>query len=762
MLVGSGRMPRAVNSLWTNLWVKGMNCAGCVRHVTDALAGVPGVRGAVVELAEGAALVEWQPGAAQDTTALVKAVVRAGFEAGVRDGAAPEDSTAATLAVWRFHVVFALALTFPLMLAEWFFGVGERREFHWLGFAFVTPVLVVSGARFYVGAWRQLRRGGANMDTLVSLGATAAYAYSVWMLLFGDARHLYFMEAGAIIAFISLGHWLEALAGSRAADSMKSLLALAPVRARRLTAAGDEEEVAVSVLLPGDRVVLRPGDRIPVDGRVADGRAAVDESMLTGESMAVEKGVGDAVYAGTLNADGRLTVEVTGVGEATALAGIAAHVRRAQQSRAGIQQLADRVSAVFVPCVVGVALVTGMWWWLGYESAARWHRWCGQWLWHGEVPVDPLAAAVVHAVAVLIVACPCAMGLATPVALLAGAAAAARRGILIRDGMALEKSGRVTLVAFDKTGTLTEGRPKVARVWSHPAWSAASPAAETVSASLAAYSTHPLSRAVAGSGAPKLDVDEWREEPGRGLEAGLILRTGEESRRTRLGRVEWVTELAGRDDRIDRVLEEWSGLGVAVLGVGGEAGWVGLLAVSDSIKPEAPAVLRGLRARGYAVRMLTGDRPVAAVAVAATAGFASDEVMAGVTPAGKMEAIQAWQAAGERVAFVGDGINDAPALESADLGIAVARASDVAMASSDIVLLNSDVKAIPVALGLARRVLRTIRQNLFWAFFYNAMAVPLAAMGFLSPVICALAMGMSDLVVIGNAMRLARYRGPSD
>ncbi|KAF0173702.1 MAG: copA [Limisphaerales bacterium] len=742
-----------------------MNCQSCVRKATAALQAVPGIASAVVSLEAERATVRWQPGTTPSAEAIVRALQAAGYEAEpIRQSAiGNRQSPWSPLSGWQFNVVFGGAVTLLLMLGEWAFRLGVERWFQWTAFALALPVQVVCGARFYVGAWRQLRAGSSNMDTLVALGSTTAFGFSAWALFTGWHGHLYFMEAAAIITLISVGHWLEARMSARAASSLKALLNLAPQTARRLDASGAESEVPVAELKTDDRVALRPGDRVPVDGEVLEGQSAVDEAMLTGESLPVEKTPGAKLYGGTVNQNGRLVFRVTATGDATALAQIIAVVQRAQSSRANIQKLGDQVSAVFVPIVVLVALGTGLWWGLGYDSALRAATTLLPFLKPEHFPASPLAAAFIHAAGVLIVACPCAMGLATPAAIMAGVNAAARRGILIRDGAALEKSGRITAVLFDKTGTLTEGKLAVAAV--HEVKASAERVKE-LAAALAAPSNHPLSRAIAAAGSRRREEADgassgrirlltsaatWNEVRGAGIEAtsaGTVLR---------LGSLRWLAE-SGVSAEQNPFVSEWTSQGATVLGLARGSELLALFALRDQLKAHAAEVVAGLQRQGKTVFLVTGDNAQTAAAIAAQAGLPKENVFAEIRPEQKAGIVQQLQARGQRVAFVGDGINDAPALEQADLGIAVARASDVAREAADIILLQSDIQAIPEALGLAQATLRTIKQNLFWAFFYNAAAVPLAALGLLSPVLCAAAMGLSDVLVIGNALRLRAWR----
>ena len=711
----------------TELIVSGMTCNNCARHVTEALRSVPGVQRAVVDLEHGAATVRWSPASNHDPALLLHALDEAGYTGKVKTEGEPARLTAG----WKFNVVLGLVVTVPLMILEWGFGVGMERWYHWLSFALVLPVQILCGRRFYSGAWTQLKVGQSNMDTLVALGSTTAFVFSLSGLLAAWHQHLYFMDAAAIITLVSVGHFLEEKVSARAASALHALLNLAPETARKLED-GIEKVVAVADLQPGDLVALRPGERIPADGDVTTGHSAVNESMLTGESLPVEKSAGSKIFGGTINESGTLTFRVSTTGEATALARIIAIVEQAQSSRAEIQRLGDRVSSVFVPVVVLFALAAGLWWGLAPSSAQQLHSFLATYLWHAHSPDSPLAAAVFHAAAVLIIACPCAMGLATPIAIMAGTNAAARHGILIRDGSALEKSGTITAIVFDKTGTLTQGKISVAQVEEFET------NAKQIAASLAAHSTHPMSKAIASLAPPTINFAAVREISGSGLESSLGSDT------FRLGSLRWLN-----------VPNHSTGRGAQV-GLTRNDKMIALFSLKDEPKPHAREVIASLRPRS--VFLVSGDNRQTSESVAAQVGIPPENVRAEVRPEGKLEFIRELQKRGEHVAFVGDGINDAPALNQADLGIALMNASDVARESADIILLNADLEAIPEALGLAQRTLRTIKQNLFWAFFYNALGVPLAALGFLSPIFSAFAMGMSDLLVVGNALRLKTGR----
>ena len=739
----------------TELRVSGMTCNNCARHVTEAIQGVGGVQSASVSLQNSSAAVRWISGNDKNVPAILTAISKAGYEANEISANTNADGKSRQ-SRWQWNLILGLAVTAALMIGEWIFGLAMTPWFRWIGFALAGIVQIFCGAQFYRGAWRQLKINSSNMDTLVALGSTTAFGFSCWVLFSGTDGHVYFMEAAAIISLISVGHWVEARVSDKASGALKLLLNLAPQTARKIIGRADlparpldlrsfkpiaavqqtEVEVAVSELKIGDRIALRPGDRVPVDGIVLEGESAVDEAMLTGESIPADKKSDSELFTGTVNLNGRLVLRVTATGEATALAHIIAAVQRAQTSRADIQRLGDRISNVFVPIIIGIALAAGIFW--AFHSGAE--------------------KAFVIAAGVLIVACPCAMGLATPAAIMAAANAAARRGFLVRDGVALEKAGKITAVIFDKTGTLTIGKPEVS---AQQEFRSQNSEVRILAAALARNSTHPISLAIAKISSEQIKVSDWKEIRGAGVEANIqpsTLNAQQPRANVRLGSLNWLKESGVDLAAGEKFISEWSKQGATLVGLASEKTLLGLFAVRDALKTNAKQVVEQLQAQGFKTYLLTGDNTLTAMSIAKQVGIAAENIFAEVRPEQKAEFVKKLQASGERVAFVGDGINDAPALTQADLGIAVSRASDVAREAADIILLKSEIETVPEALGLARATLRTIKQNLFWAFFYNALGVPLAAMGFISPIFCAAAMGFSDLIVIGNALRLLRWK----
>lgn len=738
--------------------IGGMTCANCALHVHKAIEGTDGIAGVQVDLSAQIALVRWRNPAIRNDAQVIKSVQAAGYEASLIERQSGRLEKSTKRRDWPARVLFAFVVFLFLMISEWTTEWHRQVWFRWLAFAAALLVQVVCGGRFYIGAWRQLKLRRSNMDTLVSLGSTSAFAYSVFALFSGSSQALYFMESVGIIAFVGLGHWIEGRMASKAAGAVESLLSLAPDRAQLLREDGAVEEVEAASLRIGQRIQIAPGERIAVDGKILRGASACDESTLTGESMPVEKSVRQSVYAGTLNLSGSLIVEVAGAGRETALTRIIGAVERAQHSRAEIQKLADRISNVFVPIVVCIALGTLFVWLFLPEQSGEIHLWLSKYLWRPALPASDLAASVIHAAAVLIIACPCAMGLATPIAIMAGANVAAKQGILIRDGKALERCGTITQILFDKTGTLTQGAPKVAALKAVADKRRNAPVLadwKDLLFALAKPSQHPLSQAVAKhleGTALEISWLAWKEVPGKGVEALRICSASGIEETFRLGSLRWLAQIGIDTGEVEDFARQQAETGATTLALATSKKVVAAVALRDRIQPAAVAVLQSLKKMNLSVSLVSGDQRQTTAALGRELGIASTH--AEISPEGKADLIAALQRQGEKVCFVGDGVNDAPALEKADLGIAVRSASDLAKESADIILLRSDIQAVPQALILARKTLRAIKQNLFWAFFYNAAGIPLAALGFLNPLLCAAAMGFSDLVVVGNALHL--------
>jgi Cu+-exporting ATPase len=761
------------------LGVLGMTCVACVRRVEKALKGVSGVRDAHVNLVTNSATVVFDPAVAT-ADAIAGAIERAGYEPVRGDARAEPDedaspveehderaARAAAMAeaddreqrAMRRELAIAASFTAPLLVVAMSHGAMAWTETafgRWIQLALAVPVVLGPGRRFFRLAWAASKHRAADMNTLVALGTGAAFVYSVAALVapglfphaaHGRAPHLYFEAAAAILSFVLFGKTLESRARRRLADAVRGLVALQPSSARRLRDGGDgsevdgsEEEVPVAALRAGDLVVVRPGERIPADGIVVRGASAVDESMLSGESIPVDKAEGAKVYGGTLNQSGALTIEVATAGKGSELARIVEAVEQAQGSRAPIARLADRVSGVFVPVVLGVATVTLVAW----------------------VVVDPtadgFATAVERFVAVLVIACPCALGLATPAAVAVGVGRGAELGVLVKGGAALEALSRVDRVLLDKTGTLTRGKPELTDVVD--AGGRGVDGLLAVVASAERPSEHPLARAVVAGAVARglaLDVAEaFRSVPGQGIEAtvgGAVVRVGTAS---------WL-----RDAGVDATVLEAEAARLAEEGrtpffVSIDRRLAGLVAVADRALPEARAAIAELRAMGVGVTMVTGDRAGVARAIASELGI--DDVVAEVRPEDKARVVAEERAKGRVVAMVGDGINDAPALAAAHVGIAVGHATDVALATADVALLRGGIEALPRALRLGRATLRTIRRNLFWAFVYNVIGIPVAAgllypwTGWLlSPVIASAAMSLSSVSVLASSLCLRRF-----
>ncbi|AKV06505.1 metal ABC transporter ATPase [Pseudomonas fluorescens NCIMB 11764] len=718
------------------LSIDGMTCASCVGRVERALAKVPGVKSVSVNLANERAHLELL--GQVDPQSLIAAVTKAGYNASVWEVEHPTtDTQQQRLHHERWVLIMAIALALPLVLPMLLqpFGVHWMLP-AWVQFALATPVQFIFGARFYVAAWKAVRAGAGNMDLLVALGTSAGYGLSLyeWATAAGRMPHLYFEASAVVIALVLLGKYLESRAKRQTASAIRALEALRPERAIQVID-GREQDVAISALRLNDLVLVKPGERFPVDGEVVEGQSHADEALISGESLPVPKQPGDKVTGGAINGEGRLLVRTQALGAETVLARIIRLVEDAQAAKAPIQKLVDKVSQVFVPTVLLIALATLMGWWL-----------------YGA----PIETALINAVAVLVIACPCALGLATPTAIMAGTGVAARYGILIKDAEALERAHEVSAVVFDKTGTLTSGAPRIAHL------SAVDGDEATLlkwAGALQRGSEHPLAKAVLDAcverGLTVADVSDSQSLTGRGIAGNL------DGRRLALGN--------------RRLLEE-SGLSAGPLADSATAwetegrtlSWLieqspqptvlGLFAFGDTLKPGALQAVQQLSARHISSHLLTGDNRGSAKVVAEALGI--QDVHAEVLPADKAATVAELKKNGV-VAMVGDGINDAPALAAADIGIAMGGGTDVAMHAAGITLMRGDPRLVPAALEISRKTYAKIRQNLFWAFVYNLIGIPLAAFGFLNPVLAGAAMALSSVSVVSNALLLKTWK-PKD
>lgn len=731
------------------LLIEGMTCASCVSRVEKALQQVAGVSQARVNLGERSALVLGEA----DPQQLVAAVDAAGYGAQVVDDEQErreKQQLSARSAMRRFSWQAAVALVFGVPLMIWGM-VGDNmmltdnNHTTWLTLGVVTLlIMVVTGSHFYHSAWRSLRNGSATMDTLVALGTGAAWIYSFSVVLWPDffppqARHLYFEASVMILGLINLGHALEQRARQRSSKALERLLDLTPAQARLVDQQGDRL-IPVSDVQPGMTLRLVTGDRVPVDGEIATGEAWFDEAMLTGEAVPQSKNPGAAIFAGTLVQDGSVEFIARATGNHTTLSRIIRLVRQAQSSKPDVGRLADRISAVFVPVVVLIALLSGAVWYL-------------------FGPQPQIAYTLAIATTVLIIACPCALGLATPMSIIAGVGRAAELGVLVRDADALQRASQIDTLVFDKTGTLTAGKPQVSEVL---VWGDAS--RESVLATAAALefaSGHPLAKAIVAEA--KLTqppaLAQFRTIRGKGVSGSLDNRT------LLLGNAALLQENGVDYRAAEAEIARLTQQGATPVLLAEQGQLTGLIALRDPLRPESIDALKRLHQQGYRLIMLTGDHENTARAIAAEAGI--DEVIAGVLPEGKAAAIEQLQQQGRCVAMVGDGINDAPALAQADVGIAMGGGSDVAVETAGITLMRADLNSVADALALSSATLRNIRQNLFGAFIYNSIGIPVAAGvlypltgTLLSPIVAGAAMALSSITVVSNANRLLRYRPP--
>ena len=720
-----------------DLPISGMTCASCAGRVERALGKVPGVQSVSVNLANERAHVEVL--GRMDPGVLIAAVDKAGYTATLPQSETATDADQAKrLHRERWSLLLAVLLALPLVLPM----LVEPLGLHWMlpawaQFALATPVQFIFGARFYVAAWKAVRAGAGNMDLLVAIGTSAGYGLSIYEWLTaqpGMAPHLYFEASAVVIALVLLGKYLESRAKRQTASAIRALEALRPERAIRVFE-GHEEDVAITALKLNDLVLVKPGERFPVDGEVVEGQSHADEALISGESLPVPKQPGDNVTGGAINGEGRLLVRTLALGAESVLARIIRLVEDAQAAKAPIQKLVDKVSQVFVPAVLVLALITLVGWWLYGAS---------------------LETAIINAVAVLVIACPCALGLATPTAIMAGTGVAARHGILIKDAEALERAHAVSAVVFDKTGTLTSGTPKIAHL-------AAVDGNEALllqqAGALQRGSEHPLAKAVLEAcreqGLNVADVSASQSLTGRGI-AGIL-----EGQPLALGNRRLLEESGLRMGDLANVAKAWEGEGRTLswlIEKGTQPRVLGLFAFGDTLKPGALQAVQQLKAQHISSHLLTGDNRGSARVVAEALGI--DDVHAEVLPADKAAAVAELKKTGV-VAMVGDGINDAPALAAADIGIAMGGGTDVAMHAAGITLMRGDPRLVPAALEISRKTYAKIRQNLFWAFVYNLIGIPLAAFGLLNPVLAGAAMALSSVSVVSNALLLKTWK-PKD
>jgi len=738
-----------------NIPVTGMSCANCALAIERTVKKLPGVVNASVNFASERAHVEYIP-SLTSLEEMIQAIEKAGYGAIRPDDAlggedAELQARRAEIKDQTAKFLVGLAFTIPLFVLSMgrdfgFFGPWAHAPWvNWLFLLLATPVQFYTGWDYYSGGFKSLRNRSANMDVLVAMGSSVAYVYSLALLLFPAlGHHVYFETSAVIITLIKLGKMLEARTKGRTGGAIRKLMKLRPKTAF-IEVDGQEKEIAVSQVSVGDRIIVRPGEAFPVDGAVLDGESSVDESMLTGEPIPVDKQAGDSVAAGTINGEGRLRFEARKVGKDTALARIIRLVQDAQGSKAPVQALADRVAAVFVPAVIGIALFTFILWWLiGGEF----------------VP------AMIRLVAVLVIACPCALGLATPTAIMAGTGKGAEKGMLFKNSEALELASKLDTIVLDKTGTITIGKPAVVDVVLTDSTFTDENEFLIMAASAERGSEHPLGRAIVAEATRRgLSLSEpkfFKASRGLGISATI------NSHQVLAGKPGWFPEMGLDLASVEQRISSLQNQGKTVVVVAAENKITGLIAVADQVKPESKDAIQSLHKQNLKVVMLTGDNSRTAQAIASEVSI--DEVVSEVRPEDKSSRIKELQGKGKKVGMVGDGINDAPALAQADVGMAIGTGTDVAIEAGDVILVSGSIRGVPRAIELSRATMRTIRQNLFWAFFYNVVLIPVAAgvlfpfeffpsyLRQLHPILAAFAMAMSSITVVSNSLRLYRAK----
>lgn len=726
-----------VPSIKKTLLIEGMTCAACSTRVEKVLNRLDGVSKASVNLSTNKALVEF-PSGAVDVETLIRAVEKAGYKAELeveRDVDREKELREKEIKSLKTSFIVSAILSIPLFSAMFFHMAGTDNALSnilnngWFQLVLATPVQFIIGYRFYRGAYNSLRGGGANMDVLIAMGTSAAYFYSLYNLLNGIHEY-YFESSAVIITLILLGKTFEAVAKGKTSEAIKKLMGLQPKTAR-VVRDGQEMDIAIEKLEIGDIIVVRPGERVPVDGVIVEGHSSIDESMLTGESIPVDKTVGDQVVGATINKFGSFKFEAKKIGKDTVLAQIIKLVEEAQGSKAPVQRLADKISGIFVPVVVGIALVTV----LGFSLIG-----------------NNFNTGLINAVAVLVIACPCALGLATPTAIMVGTGKAAENGILIKSGEHLERAHQMDTIIFDKTGTITKGEPEVTDILAFNGIE--EDEILRIAASVEKVSEHPLGQAIVKYAEDKditlVDTDSFMSLSGKGLRAGF------EGKDIYIGNRRLMKEnnidLTGFENEMLRLEEE--GKTAMLLSIDG--GISGIIAVADKIKETSLEAIKELKAMDLDVYMITGDNERTAKAIAREVGI--DNILADVLPENKAEVVEDLKSQGRHVGMVGDGINDAPALAAADVGFAIGTGTDVAMEAADITLMRGDLNGVVTAIRLSHRTMKTIKQNLFWAFFYNSVGIPFSALGFLNPMVAGAAMAFSSVSVVTNSLRLRRFK----
>lgn len=715
------------------LIIEGMTCAACSTRVEKALNKVDGVVSANVNLSNNKATIQYPSGTIEDET-LIKTVEKAGYKAEVeieRDLDREKELRQKEIKSLKTSFIISAILSAPLLIGMFFHmaGVDSILMNGWFQFVLATPVQFIIGWRFYKGAYNALRGGGANMDVLVSMGTSAAYFYSIYNLFKGV--HEYYFEASAIIiTLILLGKTFEAVAKGKTSEAIKKLMGLQPKTARVIRD-GEEIDLEIEKVIIGDIIIVRPGEKIPVDGKIVEGHSAIDESMITGESIPVDKTIDDEVIGATINKLGSFKFKATKIGKDTVLSQIVKLVEDAQGSKAPVQRLADKISGIFVPIVVGIAALTFI---IAYFITGKFDT------------------GLINAVAVLVIACPCALGLATPTAIMVGTGKGAENGILIKSGEHLERTHKMNAIVFDKTGTITKGEPEVTDIIT---FESERNEVLRIAASIERTSEHPLGQSIVIKGQEELMVlsepERFMAVPGKGLKAtfeGMEVFIGN---RRLMNDNNISIEIAEQD--LSRLEEE--GKTAMILGIDGKLS--GIIAVADQIKETSKQAISDLKKMGLDIYMMTGDNERTARAIAKEVGI--DNILAEVLPENKAEEVEKIKSSGKHVGMVGDGINDAPALAAADVGFAIGTGTDVAMEAADITLMRGDLGGVVTAIKLSHSTMKTIKQNLFWAFFYNSIGIPFAALGFLNPMVAGAAMAFSSVSVVSNSLRLKKFKG---